>query len=872
MTAAPLPLIVRALLRLTHPRVREFISGDLEESFAALSARSGRAAASRWAAREALAAALQHPWTPGHHQHRRGDGAMRTLLQDLTYGARTARSQPAFSFVVVLTLALAIGANTVIFSFANILLIRPLPIADAGRVGWVGLIDPHTRSNRGSLSVPEFLDYRRSLTSFDSLAAYSRASVTLTGRGDARRLTASRVTANLIDVWGLRMRLGRAFSTGADRPGAAGEVVVSHHYWQHELAGDPSIVGQIVMLDNRPATVVGVLTPDIEIGNLSTIDVWVPLTLREDGARDERTVRVSGRLKPGVSIAQASADAARVAEIVAREHPKTSEGWGARVAPTREAMTGTDTWPIMTLLSLVVGFVLLLACANLANLVLSRASGRRRELALRAALGASRGRVIRQMLTENLIYGACGGALGLAVAKGGLAAMRAAAYEPFFQMLSIDRNVLLFTAALALVTPFLFALFPALQATRADVSDGLKEGGRSAGGARANRSRSVLVVAQLALAVMLLVLSTLLVQALVNIARAPLGFDAPRLLTARMDLPAWKYPSTALQDDFRERLLARLRGAPGVENAAVTDRLPQLDGEPATEVTISGRDVSRPEDRPWAVVATVSDTFLATAGIRLVAGRSLDPADTPERPPVAIVNQELARRYWGSPAAAVGEHLSVNGRDAQVVGVAADVLRGDREGVNPQIYLAARQRPGPSLELLVRASDPIAAAALVRADIRALDADVPLYDVRAFQQAIDEDLSSSHILGTLFLSFALLALVLAASGLYAVVSYAAAQRIKEFGVRLALGATARDIARMMFVQTARLVAIGVILGLAGGRLLAIAAATLLYQVSPSDPATYGGVAVALATVAFVATSIPVRRATTIDPVRALRLE
>jgi putative ABC transport system permease protein len=870
------PLVARVLLRLVDPRVREFISGDLEEGFAAAARAEGDSVAARWMTRQALAAVVQHPWRPAGNNTPRGDGFMRTLVQDLVYGARTARRQPGFSFVVILTLALAIGANTVIFSFANILLIRPLPIGAAGTLGWVFLVDPHTRSNRGTLSIPEFLDYRRALTSFDSLAASMRANVTLTGRGDARRLTASRVTANLIDTWGLHLAAGRTFSTGADAPGAAGEVVLSHRFWQRELAGDPSIVGQTLMLDHRPATVVGVLAADIEIGNMTEIDVWTPLSLQPDAPREERTLRVSGRLGSGMTIAQASADAAREAQVLAREHPSANDGWSARVAPTREAITGTDTWPIMTLLSVVVGFVLLLACANLANLVLARASGRRRELALRAALGAGRRRVIRQMLTENLIYGACGGALGLAVAYGGLAAMRAAAYEPFFRMVKIDLNVLLFTSALALVTPVLFGILPALQATRADVAEALKEGGRTAGAARANRSRAVLVVAQLALAVMLLVLSTLLVQALVNIERAPLGIDAGRLLTARLDLPEWRYPTAAQQDDYREQLLSRLRAAGTIESAAVTDRLPQLDGEPATEVTIAGRSAPRPEDRPWAVVSTVSDAFFAAAGIPVFAGRTFTEADTSSRAAVAIVNREMARRYWGSPDAAIGARLSLAGDAAgatfQVVGVAADVLRGDREGVNPQVFLDARQRPNRKLALLVRTADPVAAAPIVRAQLRGLDADVPLYELRPLQQALDEDLSSSHILGSLFTSFALLALLLAASGLYAVVSYAAAQRVKEFGVRVALGATARDISRMMLMQTGRLVAIGVVLGLAGGRVLAMGATTLLYRVSPSDPATYAGVALGLTVVALVATYVPVRRATSIDPVSALRLE
>lgn len=869
-----LPLLARVLLRLTDPRVREFISGDLEEASAALAQSDGETRATRWAVRQALAAAVQHPWRPGGAPAPRGDGLMRTFVQDLIYGARTARRQPAFSLVVVLTLALAIGANTVIFSFANILLIRPLPIGRAGTLGWVFLIDPHTRSDRGPLSIPEFLDYRRALTSFASLGATVRGNLTLTGRGDARRLTANRVTANLIGTWGLRMQSGRAFSNGADRPGAAGEVVLSHHYWAHDLAADPSIVGQTLMLDNHPATVVGVLAPDIEIGNMSEIDVWVPLTLDAAAPREERTLRVSGQLGPGVTIGKASADVARVAQVLAREHPSVNEGWTARVAPTREAITGNDTWPIMAMLSLVVGFVLLLACANLANLVLSRASGRRRELALRSALGASRRRVIRQILTENVIYGVCGGALGLVIAYGGTAMLRAFAYEPFFQLVRIDRNALVFTSLLALVTPVLFGLFPALQATRTDVGEALKDGGRTGGGVRAGRTRAVLVVAQLSLAVMLLVLSTLLVRALVNIARAPLGLDVSRLLTARLDLPEWRYAAPAAQQEYREQMLSRLRGTGSIENAAVTDRLPQLDGEPATEVMIAGRPAARPEDRPWGVQSTISDAYFATAGIPIVAGRAFAPKDTSSRPAVAILSREMARRYWGSPAAALGARISLAGDTAgttlQVIGIAGDVLRADREGVNPQVYLDVRQRPGRRMALLVRASDPVGAASVVRAQLRGLDADVPVYEVRPLEQALDEDLSGSRVLGSLFVSFALLALVLAASGLYAVVSYAAAQRVKEFGVRLALGATARDIARMMIAQTGRLVAIGVVLGLAGGRVLAMGASTLLYRVSPSDPATYAGVAFTLATVALLATYVPVRRATAIDPVTAMR--
>lgn len=802
---------------------------------------------------------------------------MRTLLQDLRYGARMVRTQPGFSAVVVMTLALAIGANTVIFSFANVLLVRPLPLADQETLGWIFTIDPQTGGARGPLSIPEFLDYRRSLKSFQAIGATVRSSATLTGRGEAERLTASRVTANLFDMWGLRLVAGRGFSHGADEPGRPKEVVLSHHYWVNRMDGDRAIIGTSLTLDGAPATIVGVLAPDIEFGNLAAIDLWIPLELSPSAARADRILRVSGRLAPGATVAQASTEVRQVAQVLARDHAPSNAGWSARVVPTREAMTGTDTWLVLALLSVVVVFVLLIACANLANLVLARASARRRELAVRIALGASRGRVIRQMLTENLLYGVLGGAMGLAVAYAGMAAIKAVAYEAFFELVRIDRNVLMFTAVLALVTPMLFSLLPALQSSRTDVNDALKDGGRTMGSAGAGRSRSILVVAQLALAVMLLVLSTLLLQALVKIAAAPPGFDAGRLLTLQLDLPAWRYTNDAALTDYGERLVARLGAIPGVDAAATTNRLPLLGSEAPAIVAIDGQAAARPEDRPWAVPSVVSDDYFETAGISMVAGRGFLERDNASGAPVAIVSREMARRFWGAPERAVGARLSLDAREGaarryEVIGVSADVLRGDREGVNPEIYFAARQQPQRSMQVMVRATDPAAVMAAVRDEVRAVDRDVPVSAMRTMQNAVDEDLSSSKVLGGLFVAFAIVALVLAAAGLYAVVAYGVSQRTQEFGVRIALGAVPRDIRVMMLRQTGMLVVVGVAIGLAGGRALAVGAASLLYRVSPSDPATYLGVAATLSVVALVATYVPVRRATRIDPIRALRLE
>ena len=801
---------------------------------------------------------------------------MRTLLQDVEYGVRMMRKQPAYSAIIVVTLALAIGANSVIFSFANVLLVRPLPVRDQDSLGWIFTLDPHHGTDRGSLSIPEFLDYREGVSAFESLGATVRGTVTISGRHEAQRVTATRVTANLPDMWGLEFVLGRGFSKGADQPGAAREVVLAHHYWKNSFGADPSIAGQSLIVDGRPATVVGVLGPAIEIGNLSEIDVWIPLKLSPSAAREERSLRVSGRLKPGVSLQQANAEVAQFARTLAHDHPKTNDGWSARVATTKQAMTGRNTFTVLALLGVVVGLVLLIACANLANLVLSRATGRRREMAVRSALGASRARVVRQILTENLIYGAAGGIAGIAVARGGLAIIRATSSEPFFAMVSVDRNVLLFTAAMALVTPLLFGLIPALTSSRSDVSDTLKDSGtRAAGGARAARSRAVLMVAQTGLAVMLLVLASLLIQAMVKLTTTPLGFDPRTVLTMNLDVPEWRYPTDASVTDFYDRLLARTRALPGVTDASIADRLPIVGSEPAAVLSIEGKPAVRPEDRPWAVALVTGDGYFHALGIPILAGRPIEASDTPERDAVAVVNHEAARRYFGGDTAALGARVLVQTgapRWLTIVGVASDVRRADREAFNPQIYLSARQQPHRTMGVIIGAADPGALEASVREQVRALDADIPVFQLQPLQRAIDADLSSNDVLAGLFAAFAILALVLAASGLYAVVSYAASQRTQEIGVRVALGAVPRQIAAMMLRDTALLVLAGVAIGLAGGRVLASVAASLLFQVSPSDPATYAGVSAALALIALLASYAPVRRACRIDPVRALRLE
>ena len=801
---------------------------------------------------------------------------MSTLIQDLRYGARAVVHHPGFSLIIVLTLALAIGANTVAFSFTNILVVRPLPVRDQETLGWIFMVDPQRGGDRVPLSIPDLLDYRTSLQSFTSIGGTHFRSITMSGRGDAIALAGTAATANLFDTWGLQMRLGRSFAEGADRPGGPDEVVLSHQFWQRQFAADEAIVGQALTLDGRPFTVTGVLQPNIEIGNLSTIDVWVPLTLDGSVRRDLRNVRVSARLKPGVSLETADAEVRALAQRLQVDHPKTNAGWNARVARTHEAMTGSDTWIILALLTLVVAFVLLIACANIANLVLARATGRRRELAVRAALGASRLRMVRQLLTESVLLGILGGTAGLAVAYAGLSVIKAAAYEPFFELVVIDRNVLLFTGLLSLLSPIVFTLLPALHASKTDLNDALKDSStRAGGGVRGRRSRSVLVVSQLSLAMMLLIVATLLVRSMMAITRSNIGFDPSGLLTVRLDLPEWRYKHDASLTDYSDRMLARIRAIRGVQHASIADRLPVLGGETPVQLTIAGYAPQREEDRPWGGAVSIGEGFLATAGIPIVAGREFDPTDNAERSPVAIVNDAMARKYWGDPGKALGGRVSIDGDPRgwlEVVGVAGNVKTIELENANPLIYRAARQTPLRSMAVLVRTADPDQLLPFVRSELTALDRDVPLQQLRTVREAFDDELSSLKILTGMFAAFAVIALTLAAAGLYGVISYSVSQRTQEISIRLALGASGRQIRGLVVRQTALLIAVGCALGLLGGIALAQSTSALLYDVSASDPSTYFAVAVTLAAVAALAAVLPMRRAIRVDPALTLRGE
>jgi putative ABC transport system permease protein len=892
------PRLATAILSALLPRAfSEFVLGDMEEEYQRRAVRETARHAARWYWRQSLTTlaasfsargggertetrstgrlSAMHEG-PGTH----GESSMKNLLQDMKYGMRMIGRQPGFAAVVIVTLALAIGANTVIFSFTNILLLRPLPINDQDTIGWIYNIDPQRGSNRARLSLADFLDYRDSLKSFTTLAGSAPATLTLSGEGDAVRLTANRVTVSLFEMWGLSTRAGRLFRPGEDAPGAAPVVLLAHQFWQKRFGGDPSVVGRAVTLNGKPATVVGVLAPDIEIGNLSVIDAYVPLVLTRDGSRrDERVVQVSGRLAPGVTHEQATAEVHAVAARLQRDYPTTNTGWDARVATTRESMAGENTWVVLALLVLVVAFVLLIACANLANLVLARSIDRRKEIAVRTALGAGRLRLVRQLITENLILGVLGGTAGLILAYVGIRIIKAIAFEPFFALLSIDQNVLTFVTVVSLLTPILFGLLPALHVSRTHLVDALKEGSaRAIGGVHVNRGRATLVVAQVALALSLVVVAGLIVRTLIAQNRIDVGFETKDLLTFRLDVPGWRYADDAARRQLFDRMLPRLSKLPGVRGAAAVSRLPVIGGEPTTPVTIQGRPVPKPSDQPWAVRLSASEDFFKTAGIALLAGRGFTALDSADAPRVAVVSLEMARRYWKTPAAAVGQQITLGDRESvpewrTVVGVVGGTKPPDVTlPPNPQLYVPLQQDARGEVAFMIRAAGADSLAAPVRAAMREIDPALALYELRTMESAFEEELSSAYVLAGLYVAFAAIAVLLAAAGLYGVISYSISQRTQEIGIRLALGAVPRDVRQMVFRQAAKLMIVGAVLGLLAAAAISQTMRTLLYGVSPLDPVTYSSVLGILAVVMLAATYLPIRRAMKIDPMRALRAD
>ncbi len=812
---------------------------------------------------------------------------METLWQDLRYGFRMLARNPGFTVVAVLTLALGIGANTAIFSVVNAVLLQPLPFRDPDR-----LIIVNETARRGTVqlrpvSYPDFLDWSEQSQTFEELAAFSPNNYTLTGDGEAERVVGELVSASYFPLLGIQAAYGRTFLSEEVRlPEGELVAVISHALWQRRFNSDPQVVGGSILLDGRSYTIVGT-TPQGFDGIQGGAELWTPITvlppsfthfLRLRGARWHAVV---GQLKKGVSLDEAQAEMDTIASRLEEQYSNTNADRGVQLVTLAESLVGDLQRPLLVLFS-AIGFVLLIVCANMANLLLARATSRQKELAIRAALGAGRLRLIRQLLTESVLLSVAGGVLGILLALWGVDLLLGLVEGiPAFVEVSIDLWVLGFALLLSFVTGLVFGLAPASQLSKGDMHEALKEGGRNPGaGSGRRRFRSLLVVAELALALVLLIGAGLMLRSFEHLLSVDPGFDPRHALTARVDLPDQNY-SIAATITFARQLLERIEAVPGVRIASASSDLPLSIFWSANFMEIEGRPEGR-ENRPRVYRHYGTGKFFRALGVPLVQGRTFTARDTFDTLPVIVVSESAARRFWPGEDP-IGKRLRIRRPDIDspwrtVVGVVRDVrYRALARGPDndPDIYLPLGQsrEPNPSLYITVRTSgDPAALAPSLRSIVRDLDLDLALYGVSTLSQQVSDSTVQDRITAFLLSAFALAALGLAAIGIYGVISYSVSQRMHEIGIRMALGAQPRDIFKLVVGQGMVLTLIGVGVGLVGAFALTRFLESLLFGVSATDPATFAGVSVLLAAVALLACYIPARRATKVDPLVALCYE
>ena len=808
--------------------------------------------------------------------------------RDLRYALRMLGASPGFAAVMVLTLALSIGANSAIFSVIDGVLLKPLPYPEAGRI--VRIFFHSANYPRFPLNPFDFRDFRARNHSFDSLAAYSRGDLQLSGSGRPERFTGFRITAGFFHVLGLHPALGREFNTRDEIPGNDQCVILSDRLWRDRFGADPNILGRKIMLDSQPFSVAGVMPPGTDhpgneyngVAYGQTVDLWWPFAFRGNpNQRGSHYVEAIGRLRPGITPTQAQAEMKAMIAQLSREHPGMLEGWQALVIPLYQEIVGPSERLLLVLLGAVV-LVLLIACANAANLLLARANARQREIAVRAALGAGRGRLIRQMLAESLLIATLGGGLGLGIAVVGvrvLVALLPAGF-PRADAIHVNGAVFGFTLLIALATGILFGLAPAWQAARADPQQGLRDGGRGAtGGRRHSRFRSALVVGEVSLACILLTGAGLMLRSFVQLLRANPGFRPEHLLTAWMSLPDATYkPPDAVR--FHDRLLASLNSAAGVEAAGIGTDVPWTGyDENLGGFAVEGKKPPAGQEF-HARYHVASPDYFRAVGIPLIRGRFFGAGDSAKAPQVLIVNQSMARRCWPNEDP-VGKRVAFTDEPKEsdwltVVGLVGDVKdKPDSPEAQSAFWWPLEQAPVNvrQMAVVVRGrSDPALLGNALRRAVRQLDPTLALADLRPMDQITDANVATPRFALFLVALFAALALTLAAIGIYGVIAYSVSQRAHEFGLRMALGAKPADVLRMVLQQGVSLTLLGVVLGLAGAVALGRVLRSLLFEVSSSDPLTIGFVLLLAVSVAALACYLPARRATAVDPANVLRSE
>jgi len=814
-----------------------------------------------------------------------GRGPLSDIGGDVRYAFRALRKHVGFAAVVILTLALGIGANAAIFSVVNAIVLRPLPYRDADRlvVIWDNL--PAIGLRDIVVSAAEYLDYRARNHVFEEMAAYDTSAFNLTGLGEPERLIGAVVTASLLPILGASPALGRGFHEADNQAGHERVALVSHALWQRRFGGDPRMVGSPIMLDGKSVEIIGVMPPAFKFPDDST-ELWMPIAFDADlvseNNRGSRSYTVLGRLKPGVTIAQAQADMNAVVATLVRDHPEQYRGgFSTTVRGLQAEIVGETSRGLFVLLG-AVGVVLLIACANIANLLLVRAHARRKEVAIRTALGAGRGRIVRQLLTESFVLAAIGGGFGLLLAVWGLDLLVAIAPAdiPRIGEIALDRRVVAFTAAVSTITGIVFGLAPALHAARVDLNETLKEGGRTPGSGGHHVLGRLLVVAEVAMSLVLLVAAGLLINSFARVQDVAPGFDQTHLLTLRIAPPPATY-SFAKSQQFFDELFERLRARPGIEAVGAVNALPFGGSGGDRSFFLEGQLNPRPEERPDEQIRFASAGYFAAMRIPVRRGREFTARDTLEAPQVAVVNEALARKYWPNDDP-IGKRVAFSRQQPkwyQVVGVVGNLKHRSLEVVDtPELYVPVAQplfagpTPRPMFAVVRTTGDPLAAAATVREVVASIDPNQPVSNMRSMEQRIGESLASRRFTMLLIGVFAALALVLASIGMYGVVAYAVSERTHEIGVRLALGARPRDVLAMLVGQGMTLA----VTGAAAGIVIAIAItrvmASLLFGVSATDPATFGVITAVLTCVALIACYLPARRATAVNPVTALRNE
>ena len=816
------------------------------------------------------------------------------MTQDLKFAFRQLRKTPGFTLIAVVTLALGIGANTAIFSVVNAVLLKPLPYPQPEQLVAIGAIDPRqTAGALGTLSFPDFEDYRTRSTSFAAMAAYRSRDFAVGGDGEAHNVQGLRVSAGLFEVLGVQPALGRTFRVEEEAAGGGPEgltTILSYSLWQRQFAGDRSVLGRTINLDGRPHTVVGVMPRGFQFPiDADSYEIYVTVApeatkLSEKHVpmtqnRGNHSYQAVGRLKPGVTIDQARAELRTIAAALEQQHPDTNSNVGAAVFALRDDMVGGVSGALYVLFG-AVSCVLLIASANVANLLLARATVRAKEIAVRSALGARRGRIVRQLITESVLLAAFGGVLGLMIAAWGTDLLVSLVPDdiPRVSTVKVDPAVLGFTFIVALGTGVLFGLAPAVQASKLDLRDALNEGGRGAGGGGRHWMRSGLVIAEVAVALVLLTGAGLLLQTFERLSRVSPGLQPSRLFTAELTLPYVTYPKPENVAQFYDELLTRVKTLPGVVAASTVEPLPLSGNNMGVIFDVEERPLPQAQQAN-AAIRVAGTEFFQTAGIPLIQGRLFNQDDRRGARHVMIVNERFAEKHFPGEDV-VGKRIApgLNSDPGplpmrEIIGVVGNIKSKSMSAeVEPEMYLPATQTPLGAAALVIRTatSDPLAITAAVRAELAQLNANIPLANVRTFESYVGSSLARARFNATLLAIFAGVALLLTAIGIYGVMAYSVAQRRQEIGIRMALGAQRRDVLRMVLGSGMKLASLGVVIGVSAAFAFTRILETMLYGVKPFDLVTFGTVAVLLASIALLACWLPARRAAGVNPLVALR--